>query len=415
MVELEVEFYPAIQTGEDMKTLDDEISKNSKHWEKPFFFEPRRHFKLDEIKKFCDPVLKEGIEHVIVIGTGGSIQTMLALEPFVQRQFHPIMSSRPTELKQLFKIPGIRDKSVVVPISRGGETLDINSVLYLFPRYKILGLSSRGTMHGVLKTFDVPIMDVPDLSGRFAGSCTNVGLVPAYLAGIDIETLISGMETGYSLYNPAVPSQANPSKQLALFLYKLFHNGFRNIFNMPYFSWLEGAVGLWVQEVAESTGKDGKGLFATSQPAPVCQHSVLELLLGGSKYHSVPMLWTIDKDPHDMPLNSTITHIQDKTAAQTILYQAYSTFEALITRAIPAAMISLEIPTLRNMGHLIAFVQSTVYYLCMLFDVNWSNNPNVIIGKEICNDAMVSKKNWIDLKERRKNLATEKFKDFWLI
>lgn len=414
MPELDVELHPDVPS-EALQGLDVEMRKNAKKYDVPFFFEPRKHYNLDAIKAACDPILAKGVEHVVVIGTGGSIQTMLALSPFCEKPFHPITSSRPSELKRLLKVPGIRDKAVIVPISRAGETLDINSVLGLFTRYTMLGISSRGTMNGILKTLGAPVMDVPDLSGRFAGSCTNVGLVPAYLAGINVDVLVSGLEDGYRLYNPAVPAQANLAKKVAMYLAKVFKNGFRNVFNMPYSSWLEGSVGLWVQELSESTGKEGKGLLGTSQDAPVCQHSVLELLLGGPKFHSLPFLWVIEKDPHDMPLNSSIPHVQDKTAAETILYQAHATFEALLTKGLPAAMLSLELPTLRNVGHLIAFIQSTVYHLCMILDVNWSNNPNVNIGKQICNEAMAGKKTWPEMRKTRTAIAAEAFDKFWVL
>ncbi|MEX2681273.1 MAG: hypothetical protein Q6373_006710 [Candidatus Sigynarchaeota archaeon] len=409
---LDIEFYPALPA--DNMDVDFELKKNAKNWDKPFFFEPRKCFDMGEIKRHCDPILERGIEHVVVIGTGGSIQAFLALLPFVERRVHTITSSRPTALKELFKVPGIKDKSIVVPISRGGETLDINSVLGLFGRYKILGLNSKGVMNSILRTYGATIMDVPDLSGRFAASCTNVALVPAYLAGINIDVFVSGLEEGYELYGPKLPFSANIAKRFAYYLFRLYKNGFRNVFSMPYFSWLEGAVGLWVQELSESTGKNGLGLLGTSQPAPMCQHSVLELLLN-KQFHTMPLLWVVDKDPNDMPLNSSISYIEGKTAAQTILYQANATLEALIEKAIPSAMLSIDVPTVKNIGHLIAFIQSTVYWLCLLFNVNWSDNPNVLLGKAICNTAMADKKGWGELRIRREQTAKNTFKDFWLL
>ncbi|MBN2151824.1 MAG: hypothetical protein JW839_10285 [Candidatus Lokiarchaeota archaeon] len=410
MPALDIEFYPALP--QDSMDVDFELKKNAKNWDKPFFFEPRKCFDMGQIKRHCDPILERGVEHVIVIGTGGSIQTLLALLPFAEKQVHPITSSRPSELKELFKVPGIKDKSVVVPVSRGGETLDVNSVLGLFGRYKVLGLNSQGAMNQVLKTYAATIMDVPDLSGRFAASCTNVALVPAYLAGINVDVFVSGLEEGYELYGAKLPFSANIAKKYAYFLFRLYKNGFRNVFSMPYFSWLEGAVGLWVQELSESTGKNSLGLLGTSQPAPLCQHSVLELLLN-KQFHTVPMLWTVDKDPNDMPLNSAIAHVEGKTAAQTVLYQANATIEALIEKSIPSALLSIDVPTVKNVGHLVAFIQATVYWLCLLFNVNWSDNPNVLLGKAICNTAMADKKGWGELRLRREQTAKEIFADFW--
>ena len=66
-----------------------------------------------------------------------------------------------------------------------------------------------------------------------------------------------------------------------------------------------------------------------------------------------------------------------------------------------------------NMGILTAFILSTVYYLCLLLDVNWANNPKVIIGKEICNQAL---KDNIDSKEReekRNSIAINRFRNFY--
>ncbi|MFX0099169.1 MAG: hypothetical protein ACFFCS_06265 [Candidatus Hodarchaeota archaeon] len=410
---VDLEFYPSIGL-EELKNIDSEIKEKSKKWPDPFFFKPRNHFDIDKIREFCDPIIKEGIENVIVLGTGGSIQTMLALQQFADRNVYPITSSRPAELKAVLKDPSIKNKAVVVSISRGGETLDVNSVIHLFYRYKNVALSSRGTMYNMLKNINTPMMDVPDLAGRFAASCTNVALVPAYLAGIDINTFVTGLEEGYNTYQPNVTVQTNPAKQFAVYLYKIYKNGLRNVFSMIYSSWLEGAVGLWVQELSESTGKEGLGLIGTSQAAPLAQHSVLELLLGGSKMHTLPILWTTEKDPLDIPLNSTIPHIQGKTAAETVLYQANATFEALLTQGSPAAMIEWEIPTVKNIGHLIAFIQSTIYYLCMFFDVNWSDNPNVLLGKKICNEAMASNKAWAAMKQKRKSIAEEKLSEFWV-
>ncbi|MHA1700520.1 MAG: hypothetical protein ACTSWN_16905 [Promethearchaeota archaeon] len=409
MDQIKIEFYPDVYVS-TQQNMEKEIEQNIPHWNKPFFMEPRKHFNKQEIEDTCKSFIEKGIEHIIVIGTGGSIQTMKALIPFASRNVHTVTSSRPRELKKVLSIPGIKSKSVVIPISRGGKTLDVNSTLYLFEGWNMIGLSSRGPMNEILKKFNCPILDVPDLSGRFAASCTNVALLPAFAAGIDIDSFVSGLEFGYSICGLNYDVQDNIAKQFAIYLKLLFDRGYRNIFNMPYFSWLTGSVGLFVQEVSESTGKDNKGMLCTAQEAPLCQHSVLEFLLGGTKGHTLPIIWTIENILEDLDLRSKIPHVQGKTAGQTVNYQANATFEALLTKSVPSAMIVLSEPTVKNIGMLIAFIQSTVYYLCMLFDVNWESNPNVLIGKQICNEAMNENKSWDEMRETRKKIAKEKFK-----
>jgi len=104
---------------------------------------------------------------------------------------------------------------------------------------------------------------------------------------------------------------------------------------------------------------------------------------------------------------------EDGKSAQAIVnYQADATFQALIEQSVPSVKISIKDPDVTNIGYLISFIQSTVYYLCILLDVNWANNPKVVIGKNICNDAL---KNQIPSEQRvkiRKEIANEKFKNF---
>ena len=101
-------------------------------------------------------------------------------------------------------------------------------------------------------------------------------------------------------------------------------------------------------------------------------------------------------------------------SAQTIVnYQADATFQALIQEKVPSAKISIEDPSEINIGHLIALILSSIYYLCLLLNVNWANNPKVIIGKEICNQALIEKTTAEQGIKVRKEIAKDKFKDFF--
>jgi glucose-6-phosphate isomerase len=381
-----IEFYPNVPEAA-LQEAWDRVSKNASHYEAPFFMEPNTHVSLQEIKRVCDPFLANGLKNIIVLGTGGSIQTLMALQYLASRRIIPLASSRPSELKEALKTTTPKD-SVVVPISRGGETLDINSTISLFKQYPMIALAARGAMLDLVKSLKAVIMDVPDLTGRFAGSCTNVGIVPAYLAGIKVQEFLEGTAAGYKIYRSAKDMTDNAALKFAAFLYHLHEKGFSNIFSMSYSRWLEGTVGLFVQEISESSGKQGKGLLGTSQPAPLCQHSVLELILGGRRNHALPLLWDIHTDPDNLALESSLPDLRGRTALDVIRYQADATFEAILAQGLPAAKISIEAPTEKNIGQLIAFIQSVVYYLCLMLDVNWADNPMVLTGKKICNEAM---------------------------
>lgn len=182
---------------------------------------------------------------------------------------------------------------------------------------------------------------------------------------------------------------------------------------MPYSKNLEGSIGLWVQGISESTGKDEKGLIGTYQQAPICQHSVLEYLLGGTKSVVIPILWTISNEDPDIILSSSISYVDGQSAQTIVNYQANATFQALLQQRVPSAKISIESPSETNIGHLIALILSSIYYLCLLINVNWANNPKVIIGKKICNEALKEKITPEQGENIRREIAKEKFKEFF--
>ncbi|MHA1724720.1 MAG: hypothetical protein ACTSXH_07740 [Promethearchaeota archaeon] len=409
---LQVEFYPKINE----QLLNDSLSvikKNQEKWPFPFFKNTHSYLNFEKIENIVNRFRNEMLENIIVLGTGGSIQTLLALKHLAKKSIIPITSSRAIELKKCLDSTRPED-SLVIPISRGGETLDINSTIGTFVSkgYKFLGLSSRGMMHEILQDLNCLIMDVPNLSGRFAGSNTNVGIVPAFIAGIKIHDFLKGLEQGYQQFMGETITN-NWALELATYLYNLYLKGYRVIFSMPYSKSLEGLVGLFVQELSESTGKEGKGLMGAFHSAPLCQHSVLEFLLGGSKGIVLPILWTVVNETNDVVLESSIDYIQGKHAQEIVNYQADATFQALLEEYVPSVKIELTKPLEFNMGVAIALIQASIYYLCLLLDVNWSDNPKVNIGKKICNEALKRGLSRKERKQKRENIARVKFKNYF--
>ena len=405
---LKVENYPSL-TNDTLTKYLKIINENKSHWENPFFKDTKTHINFSKMDHALKEIAIDHLENIIVLGTGGSIQSLLALKHLANKQIFPITSSRSVELANCLEKTNASN-SLVIPISRGGETLDVNSTIGIFAEkgYKFIGLSSQGRMYEILKKLQCPILEVPDLSGRFAASISNVALFPAYSAGIEVYDFINGLEDGYHRY---MDYKINDASRIACYLYQLYKKGVKVVFSMPYSSNLEGSVGLFVQELSESTGKENKGLMGAYQSAPLCQHSVLEYLLGGTKGAVIPFLWIVEKDSVELRLTSEIDYIHNKKAQDVINYQAHATFQALIEQKVPSILLTLPSPNAKNIGHLTSFIQSVVYYLCLLLDVNWANNPKVMIGKRICNNALQQNQSFEELEAIRKKIAEDKFND----
>ena len=407
---LKIEYYPKLPDNLLSNYLSI-IKSNKRNWDAPFFIDTKSYLDFDLINEKLLLFDLDQIKNVIILGTGGSIQTLLALHHLSHKEIYPITSSRSSELNKCLELTKASD-SLVIPISRGGDTLDVNSTIGIFVKkgYPFIGLSSKGTMLSILEDIGAPILDVPDLSGRFAASISNVGIVPALISGINVEMFLKGLDQGYLLY---MKEYINPAIEFAAFLYSLYEKGVNNLFSMPYTKNIEGAIGLFVQEVSEGTGKNNKGLMGTYQSAPLCQHSVLEFLLGGKSDKVTPILWIIEKVKSDIILDSNINHINGKSAQTIVNYQAAATFQALIEQGLPSAMISLKEDDEFNLGYLIAFIQTTVYHLCLLLNVNWADNPKVVIGKKICNEALINQKKFEYLQSEREKIARDRFTAFY--
>lgn len=408
--DFELEYYPKLKNTQ-IEEIINIIAERKENWDSPFFVDTKTYINLDKIKSVLDSLNTDNIQNIIILGTGGSIQTLLALKHLSKKKIYPITSSRAVELKLCLESTTPKN-SIVIPISRGGETLDINSTIGTFIKkgYNFLGLSSKGTMNKILKKIGCPILDVPDLAGRFAASISNVAIVPAYLAGIDINSFLKGLEIGYGLF---MKYDVNPSAEFSAFLFNLYNKGYKIIFSMPYSINLEGSIGLFVQEISESSGKKERGFMGAYQSAPLCQHSVLEYLLGGTKGIVIPLIWTVESELLDLTLESSIDYIRGQTAHSIVNYQADATFQALIEQGVPSAKISLETPNALKIGQLIAFIQSTVYYICLLLNVNWASNPKVNIGKRICNEALLNRTSGQERRDHRESKAEEVFKSFF--
>ncbi len=108
--------------------------------------------------------------------------------------------------------------------------------------------------------------------------------------------------------------------------------------------------------------------------------------------------------------------MNNKTAQTVVNYQADATFQALLDQVVPTAKISINQSEEYSIGILISFILSSLYNLCLLLDVNWSNNPKVIIGKEIGVKSLKETISPTKRKETRKSLANSKFQqDFYKV
>jgi transaldolase / glucose-6-phosphate isomerase len=225
------------------------------------------------------------ITNVVLLGMGGS-----SLGPEVLRTSFGLQKGRPRFWVLDSTVPGwvrqvtqkiIPARTLFLVASKSGGTIEVMSLFAHF--WTIVGkakgnqggkqfiaitdpgtgLEKMAQDHGFGQIFTNPA----DIGGRYS-VLSLFGLVPAALLGLDVSRLLDRADGMAQRCRKSVPIEENPGAYLGAAMGYLAQHG-RNkvtVIASPAIS----TFGLWVEQLlAESTGKEGKGLI------PVAQEPVL--------------------------------------------------------------------------------------------------------------------------------------------
>ena len=232
--------------------------------------------RTDEFAAFARGVREDGLTHVVHAGMGGSSMTPLVLTRLFDRgedapEVTVLDTTDPATVARLReRLP--LDRTLFVLASKSGTTVETRSHGDLFlaavrdavgdeapSRFAVITdpgspLAELAEREGFRATF----LNAPDIGGRYSAlSC--FGLVPAALHGIDTGTLLDRAGRMVAACGPDVPTALNPAVRLGAALGALAAAG-RDKVTLVVPPRLEH-LGLWLEQLlAESTGKDGRGL-----------------------------------------------------------------------------------------------------------------------------------------------------------
>ncbi|MBI4400104.1 MAG: glucose-6-phosphate isomerase [Nitrospirae bacterium] len=237
--------------------------------------------RVGQLQAFAQAVRADGFRHVVLLGMGGS-----SLGPEVLRSTFGSARGFPRLWVLDSTVPGaVRDvtksirpaKTLFVLASKSGGTIEVMSLFSYFldlvarsrgntggTQFVAItdpgtGLASLAREHGFRATF----LNPPDIGGRYS-VLSYFGLVPAALAGLDLKTLLSrGVQMAQACGPTHLPHQ-NPGAYLGAVLGILGGAGRDKITLIA--SPKVKTFGLWAEQLlAESTGKQGKGLVPIAE------------------------------------------------------------------------------------------------------------------------------------------------------
>ncbi len=242
------------------------------------------HDYVGDLRRFAAQIRAEGFRHVVLLGMGGS---SLAPEVF-QRTFgsapgHPTLlvldSTHPAVVLAIAAQVDLA-RTLFIVSSKSGTTVEPLSFFRYFwsrvgqvenvPGFHFVAITDPGTSLERLardRKFRQVFLAPPDVGGRYS-ALTVFGLLPAALIGADIHRLVDQAWTMAESCAFIVPERENPGVVLGAALGE-FALGGRDKLTVFASSSLVGFPAWLEQLVAESTGKDGRGILpVVSEPGP---------------------------------------------------------------------------------------------------------------------------------------------------
>jgi transaldolase/glucose-6-phosphate isomerase len=240
--------------------------------------------RLAGLRAFAEEIEAEGFTHAVLLGMGGS---SLAPEVF-QRTFGPapgrpelivLDSTHPAAVAAVERRIDL-ERTIFVVSSKSGTTIEPLSFFRYFwarggrtggPRgRRFVAVTDAGTPLATLaaeRGFRHVFEADPDVGGRYS-ALTEFGLVPAALIGLDTSRLLANAADEARANGPEIPEGKAPGLLLGAALGEIASARDKlTILTSPslrsFPDWLE-------QLIAESTGKDGKGIIPVAgEPAPL--------------------------------------------------------------------------------------------------------------------------------------------------
>ena len=246
------------------------------------------------IQAFGDEVVEAGLDTILLIGQGGSTQAPMTLTKYNKHEsnrvkFRTLDSDSPVRVREMLTVCDPH-RTLVIVSSKSGGTIEPRMLLEAVRAEFARELGEEHVVRHLVAITD-PGSDLerqareegwravfpgePSVGGRFS-ALSVFGLVPAALAGIDLDELMSHARAAEEACSEDAID--NPAINLAAFLYDNYLKG-RNKFS--FLTPKRGRVlGLWIEQlVAESLGKQGQGilpnieidsLLLTSDPGDRC-------------------------------------------------------------------------------------------------------------------------------------------------
>ena len=350
------------------------------------------NYNIDFVKKFMN-----GKKHFVVFGTGGSNLGARALININNKRnnisffdnIDPIFFEKSFNNID-FNSTGfiVISKSGTTPetLSQFGSIIEVASnndkLKTLFSNTLVITEFSTSPLLNIAKKNKCLLLEHDkNIGGRYS-VFTNVGLVPAIIAGLDVEEIYKG---AFETFKDHQNSDFLKIGQVFKYQSKLNLN---NNVIMTYSDSLYYFGKWYLQLWAESIGKNNKGITAIHSIGTTDQHSQLQLYLQGPRDKFFTFVTTDHKNKgltinNDIFKDQNFKYFKGKKMGDLMQAEQMATLETFNINNFKFREINLNLINEKNIGSLMTGCIIETIASCIYFEVDPFNQPAVEQGKKL--------------------------------
>ena len=356
-----------------------ELTQGKNDLFKSFLPNSKYSFNFNDIKSF------KKFNTVIIIGMGGSILGAKAIYSFLRHKIKKkfifidnLDESFLRKIKRNYKLK----RTLFLIISKSGNTIETLINSDLLSRMKLnfsntILITER--RNNFLSTFskkrNIPIIEHKTYIGGRYSILSEVGMVPAYLMGLKINNLRKNLLKYFKdnkkkliIENILKNFQFHTSKKINAII---FFNYCPQLNNFTY----------WCQQlIAESLGKNGKGILPVVSSAPKDHHSLLQLYLDGPKdkvFYVISSKGSYNIKSSKNSFEKSFKFLKNKKLNQIILSKKDAFLTVLKRKKIPFREIQINNFSEETIGELFSYFMIETVMTGLLMNINPFNQPAV--------------------------------------
>ena len=289
----------------------------------------------------------------------------------------------------------MQTSAVLAALDEAGLARDVPSLFVGLSEPSVAG--KRNGLRSLLEPHGVAFLEHDTgVGGRFS-VLTNVGLLAAAVAGLDVRAVREGAAAALAPMLANKPPKDVPAALGAALSFAGAQSGKTIAVMMAYADRLERFTRWYVQLWAESLGKDGKGTTPLAALGPVDQHSQQQLFIAGPRDKLVTVI-TVDTAGHGPKIESRFAKeagepdFAGKSVGDLVAAQSRAMVETFASNSCPTRTIHMETLDETSLGELLMHFMLETIVMSHLLKVDPFDQPAVEEAKVLAKKYLAARK-----------------------